>query len=186
MDWIVQHIFGLAPLLDGHRAEQERMSSPGLNWLRDVALAVDADKRLGDSLRANDITEISGAGAIALPGVPDWTLAKIDGDQMNKLVGKTMKRLFKGCGSGSVVLKTGGFNIARTSETGYNIIHRTEMTTHGYVFTFLQRTRHSWTSRFSGKYLAGEYCDPRVRTIEKSRKFYNLGLRVAKIRRNPI
>lgn len=39
MDWIVQELFDLPPLMDGHEAAQERAANPALNWLRQVCLA---------------------------------------------------------------------------------------------------------------------------------------------------
>ena len=41
LDWIIQNIFKLPPLLDDHQAEQARVANPLLNWLRDVALLVE-------------------------------------------------------------------------------------------------------------------------------------------------
>ena len=43
LDWIVQRIFRLPPLMDGHAAAQNRVSNPGLNWLREICLAVEQD-----------------------------------------------------------------------------------------------------------------------------------------------
>jgi hypothetical protein len=39
LDWIVQNIFAMPPLLDGHCEEQKRMGNSKLQWLRDVLLA---------------------------------------------------------------------------------------------------------------------------------------------------
>src|SRR4029077_5532827 len=41
LDWRGQNIFKLPALLEGHRDEQFRLSSPGLSFLRDVALLVE-------------------------------------------------------------------------------------------------------------------------------------------------
>ena len=46
LDWIVQNVFKCSPLLDDHENEQSRISNPLLNWLRDVALAVEKEKKL--------------------------------------------------------------------------------------------------------------------------------------------
>ena len=58
LDWIVQKIFGLAPLLDGHEAAQRRVSNPAITWLRLVALAVESAGRLGEDLTASAIAEL--------------------------------------------------------------------------------------------------------------------------------
>src|SRR2546430_8621396 len=41
-------IFCLPPLVDGHRDEQLRISSPDRGWIRQVALAVEKENRLED------------------------------------------------------------------------------------------------------------------------------------------
>jgi hypothetical protein len=46
LDWFVQNIFDLAPLLDGHTEEILRVSDPALSWLRQVGIAVESDNRL--------------------------------------------------------------------------------------------------------------------------------------------
>src|SRR5207253_3896807 len=55
LDWIVQKLFGLPPLLDGHREEQERISSPHRNCLRDVAIALEHLTRLDEGLRVGEL-----------------------------------------------------------------------------------------------------------------------------------
>lgn len=40
LGWITENILGAGGLLVGHRAAQQRIASPGLTWLRDVAIAV--------------------------------------------------------------------------------------------------------------------------------------------------
>ena len=44
LDWIVQNLLGAAPLLDGHRETQERMTNPALTWLREVAIIAQSGK----------------------------------------------------------------------------------------------------------------------------------------------
>jgi len=39
LDWIVQRVMGLPPLMAGHEAAVERVANPALTWLRAVALA---------------------------------------------------------------------------------------------------------------------------------------------------
>ena len=72
LDWIVQHLLCSAPLLDGHRDTQLRMTSPVLNWLRDVALTVKRAGQCGQVLRACDIlTLISEAPDLEIPGLAE-------------------------------------------------------------------------------------------------------------------
>ena len=47
LDWIVQHLLGCAPLMDGHAEAQDRVSSPALIWLRAVAIALESTRAAG-------------------------------------------------------------------------------------------------------------------------------------------
>jgi hypothetical protein len=92
LDWIVQNIFKLPPLMDGHQRAQERVSDPNLSWLRAVALEVDRKERLGDELTASDIVELCQGAAIALPnlrqGVDDMTASRAAGSIMRRVFGE--------------------------------------------------------------------------------------------------
>ena len=72
LDWIVQHLFGAGPLLEGHRETQVRMSTPVLNWLRDVALAVRQADEMNIWLRASALLDlIADRAGIDVPGLTD-------------------------------------------------------------------------------------------------------------------
>jgi hypothetical protein len=71
LDWIIQHIFSLPPLMDGHTAAQERVSNPALDWLRAICLAVEDDRRLGQQLSATDLLYISQDHSISIPGLAE-------------------------------------------------------------------------------------------------------------------
>ena len=58
LDWIVQELFDLPPLMDGHLETKLRMTNPSLSWLRDVANLVRHSGRLGEPLRANQILDL--------------------------------------------------------------------------------------------------------------------------------
>jgi hypothetical protein len=68
MDWIVQNIFNLPPLLDGHRAQQKRVSSTGLNILRDIVHAISEAGRMREALLTSDIASELEARGIEIPG----------------------------------------------------------------------------------------------------------------------
>jgi hypothetical protein len=88
LDWIVQNLLGCAPLMDGHQAAQERTSDPALSWLRVVALAVEAEGKLGEPLTATELVEICAGRAIEIPGKP------IDADTAKRQAGILCKRVF--------------------------------------------------------------------------------------------
>jgi hypothetical protein len=73
LDWVVQDLLGGAPLMDGHKEPQIRLTSPALSWLRDVAHAVERAGRLGDEMQAHAILDI-------IDGDPDTSVPGIDPD----------------------------------------------------------------------------------------------------------
>ena len=89
MDWIVQNIFGLPPLLDGHREEQMRTANPRLQWLRDIARAIINAGYSGESLTAADFGEAADDHDLPLPG------SKASSESIDMRVGRLLGRLFK-------------------------------------------------------------------------------------------
>ena len=103
LDWIVQKLVHCGPLMEGHEAAQERASNPALSWLRAVALAVEAENRLGVPLIASEIAEVCELHAIAIPGKP------ADEDHAKRQVGMICKQLFREGDN----LDVDGFAVAR-------------------------------------------------------------------------
>jgi hypothetical protein len=68
LDWIVQNLFGLRPLLENHREQQERISSPGLSFLREICNAIFDAGRLEETITAADIAAELEARHIDIPG----------------------------------------------------------------------------------------------------------------------
>ncbi len=69
MDWIVQNLLCAAPLIDGHAATKQRMTSQNLTWMRDVAFVVANAKRAGDPLLVNDLLDLMvEASDVEIPG----------------------------------------------------------------------------------------------------------------------
>jgi hypothetical protein len=89
LDWIVQNICEAAPLMDGHEDAQERVSNPALSWVRQVALALEAEGRLGESVIATQIAELCQIHGLDIPGQRDP-----DEDHAKRQVGILMRRVF--------------------------------------------------------------------------------------------
>jgi len=112
LDWIIQNIFELPPLLDDHHSEQLRISSPGLSHLREVALAVQQSDQCGEELSATEIAGICEAAAIQIPGCrPGAEL-----DQQSRRIGSLVGPLFKE----SEVIEVEGFVIKRVQHKAYD------------------------------------------------------------------
>lgn len=125
-DWIVQNAFNLPPLLDGHREEQNRLNNPALSWLREVALRIEADARLEEGLKPNEITEICENHALAIPGAEHMT----DSTQVNMQTGRVLKRIFA---KQSEVLIS-GFKVTRSTFEEYDPGLRTKINKHYHLF----------------------------------------------------
>ena len=128
MDWIVQGIFDVAPLLDGHRTAQERASNPALNWLRSVALAVKAENQCGDELTASTIVEVCQNHGLDIPGLKNLT----DDDQAKMRVGTVMSNLFRNTNP----VQVEEFGVTRSSMTEYSESQRRELTVKTYHFAY--------------------------------------------------
>ena len=113
LDWIVQNLLGATPLMDGHPAAQERASNPALSWLRSVALAVEAEGQLGESLIASAWVELCDIHGLDIPGLKDPT----DEDRARKQVGMLMRRLFQITDT----VELDGFKVSR----GHSSVDRT-------------------------------------------------------------
>ncbi|MBE7157220.1 MAG: hypothetical protein INR62_02070 [Rhodospirillales bacterium] len=90
LDWIVQRLFGAAPLLDGHMAAQERVCNPALVFLRALCLAVVQDRREAEDFSASGFAELAETHGIAVPGVRAG-----QEDRTARQIGIHLGRLFK-------------------------------------------------------------------------------------------
>jgi hypothetical protein len=91
VDWIVQNVFHLVPVMDGHQQAQERVSNPAMVWLRSVALAIDQTGDLGRELIATEIYSICESSDISIPGLRDGA----DQDKAVRVIGTVMAKLFR-------------------------------------------------------------------------------------------
>ena len=85
LTWIIQSAFDEAPLLEGHRAAQERIASPNLSWLRHVATTVHLLGLGGEWLRMKELRD---AGIAANEDKTD--------DTKGRVIGRKLASLFRG------------------------------------------------------------------------------------------
>lgn len=64
LGYITERVLGAGGLLVGHRAAQQRIASPGLTWLRDIAIAVQRAGKEGAWMRAYQVLEIMAAAGL--------------------------------------------------------------------------------------------------------------------------
>jgi hypothetical protein len=133
LDWIVQNIFHCAPLLDGHRNEQLRTSNPDLNWLREVGLCAEKDKRDSEGLKAAEIVSLCEAHGVDIPRCH----ASADDTKRRMTVGIILKRLF----AEDNEIEVGGYLIRRESRDEWNLERREKMIANYHFFERPQTAR---------------------------------------------
>ncbi|MCW1921305.1 hypothetical protein OKA05_02000 [Luteolibacter arcticus] len=116
MDWIVQNIFDLPPLLDGHREEQMRTANPKLQWVREIINAIVADGYGGEHLSASDLWDAAEEHDIPLPG------RQASNEAGEVRVGKLLARLFKESNGDAITVD--GRILERETVTEYEPITR--------------------------------------------------------------
>ena len=89
LSWIALQICQSAPLLDGHVIAQQRVSSPGLVFLRSLAIAVKNGRRLGQALSASDIAGLCEQSGIQIP-----RLGVGNSEHAKRQVGIVLKPIF--------------------------------------------------------------------------------------------
>jgi hypothetical protein len=105
MNWIVQEIFKLPPLLQHMEEEKKRVSSPAMTFLRQLAIAVAARNKLKVPLKAGQLAEVAFDAGITIPG-----LRMVGDDEAaTKAIGMTMARAF----SEDEVITTDVYKVSR-------------------------------------------------------------------------
>jgi len=91
LDWIVQNIFHLAPLMDGHDGARLRAANPSLSFLRTLSLALASRRALDQALTAAAISQICLEESIDIPGV---NMEEQTVEQAPMQIGRIMRPLF--------------------------------------------------------------------------------------------
>jgi hypothetical protein len=119
MDWLVQNLFSLPPLLDGHRQVQKEVASDILTFLRQVAIKVEQEGQLGEEFIASALVELAQRHHVTIPGIKDAT-----DENAHKSLGRQMGRCFR---DGDTLALDSSFQIVRKATSvkrddgnGYN------------------------------------------------------------------
>ena len=127
LNWIVQHVFNLSPLLDGHLEEVYRISNPHLTWLRAVAVACQKAHRLDQWLKPGEILGICDAQHIDIPGANRGA----EGDIRNLAMGRHLNASF----GGENCIQISGFSIDSEEREEYDANQRHIRKRRVYRFT---------------------------------------------------
>ena len=90
--------------MEGHRGAQERVSNPGLTFVRKLCLALEAEDSLETPLIAGQLYEIAENAGIEVPG-----LRVPDEDKAKRVIGSIMAKVF----SKSDTVALDGFKVVR-------------------------------------------------------------------------
>ena len=88
----MQNIFKLPPVLEKMEEEKKRVTSPAMTFVRQLAIAVDARKKLGAVLKAGELADIAFDAGLAIPGLR----ALGDDEAAKKTIGMVMARAYNG------------------------------------------------------------------------------------------
>jgi hypothetical protein len=133
MDWIVQNVFGCAPLLEGHREVQARAVNPALTWLRDVILQLKQAGKYGQWLRTHELLTIIADNGLEIPGVQPGQ--DISCDEVRKTALQAMGHKLKICFLGKDRLSVDNVEIYRrvTTDSAYHKL------THEYMIDYPEK-----------------------------------------------
>jgi hypothetical protein len=92
LDWIVQNIFQLPPLMNDHSETQGRLSNKVSGWFREVVLGiVRANKNLPVTVQATDIRDVCDTYSIVIPGLR----GDANDDVRNQFLGRLLAQVFR-------------------------------------------------------------------------------------------
>ena len=91
MDWIVQNLFGAAPLMDGHGEAKIRVASPQLTFVRALATRLEQEHRLGRPISASDLADVCVENDVEIPGMQKEGMKAEDA---RKVLGKVFNKVF--------------------------------------------------------------------------------------------
>jgi hypothetical protein len=127
LDWIIQNIFKLPPLLDGHREEQLRIASSGLSLLRELAFVVHKCGESGADLSATELAFRCELGGIEIPGCSSGA----DISTVARRIGSILGQLFRE----SEELMVEGFIVRRFQKDVYDETRKEYRPSKFYRFT---------------------------------------------------
>ena len=115
LGWIIKNVFAEAPLCEGVRETQARMSNPNRGWVREVAIMALRQGLQGQPLRAHQIVRLLEDCGADVPGVEPGSELSDDENfrRANQAVGKKFASAF---GKDSDVLAIDDMIISRTRE----------------------------------------------------------------------
>lgn len=130
LDWIVQNIFKLAPLMEGHEEAKLRAANPQLTFLRSVAIKLNEQNQLGQQKSASDIADLCIESDLDIPGLEADNQTIEAG---RKVIGGIMAKMFKD--TNQITVDDFTINKAKISST---TIAGNDQTLNRYTFSLVK------------------------------------------------
>lgn len=140
MNWIVQNIFQLPPLVQDHADIQVRVAKPGVTFLREIALRT---KEAESKLTVTDMVDLAVEEGIAIPGVDEFPSTDEELKKAKLAVGRLIKPVFADSNSISI----DNFTIERRTTSEPRPDGNGTFQKHVYTFTntSIPPTRGQWS-----------------------------------------
>jgi len=90
LDWILTNIFKRAGMLDGHREIQNRVSTPIVSVLRELAIEADRINRLSEAMTASELISFAAESGVNIPDIKGR-----DDEQKARWMGTQLAAVFK-------------------------------------------------------------------------------------------
>ena len=117
MEWILVNIMGEVSCIDGQNAARTRVTSPMIQFLREIGIKVEEEGLTGTKIRASRMVDIANDNSLEVPGC-DADLSTDEGQNTAaKWIGRRLKPLFDPLGDGEG-LDLGGFIVIREKAIG--------------------------------------------------------------------
>lgn len=140
MNWIVQHLFKLPPLVQDHVEIQTRVAKPGTTFLREIALRT---KKAASKLTVTDMVDLAVEESIAIPGVDEFPSTDEELKKAKLAVGRLIKPVFADSNS----INIDNFTIERRTTNEPRPDGNGTFQKHAYTFTnsSVPPTRGQWS-----------------------------------------
>jgi hypothetical protein len=111
LDWIMVNVFKRRGMLDGHRDIQNRVSTPILGTLRELAIEAERSERLDEEMNATELIVFAEESGVEINGIKGK-----DDDQKARWIGGQLSQAFKTNGSEALEIDRYRFKRVMTRE----------------------------------------------------------------------
>lgn len=122
MDWVVQELFHLPPLLDGVEETQARAKNHRLEWLRSICIAVDQSGQVGQPLTTTELLAIMDDHDVPVTRTGDGV--HLDEDRRVQTLGTRLAPLFRNTDGEQVCIEEYTVQRAKIEDQPFNMSYK--------------------------------------------------------------